>query len=469
MTRLPGRNLCSALLGVLGVLVVHPIGGNHEARAASESLTPEPGPRASRPAKRLALELDGQVVGFLDAVSGGGVRAEVIDERMEPGGIHRKRLGPPRAQEIALKVGLAMDPAFYRWIAQTWAEGSSGLGERGSALAQSTLYSEPRAPSPELRRTGAVLELDDSGAVRARREFVNARLTEVAVPALDVAEKKPGSLTVKILPESIRFVKGEGARLESGPGAPPPPHFVGYPRPRRTDACVWLPCNFRVLLDGLEETRITRVEAFTVKTVANRNAPKGAHDGRPYTTVTPSLSLTITEATADPWFDWLERFTLQGGAGADRSARPADDQEPEQEKNGVILLLSPSRAELARIDLRGVGLCGLTPASTDASVGTTDDERSTTAPVEAGRAGRLAEPAAELPPIDAVDGVRTRTLGGGRPVGSAASRRSAVDARPHVSADLYVQRIGFSASDRPQAEAPTSAPRQPLRFQSILK
>src|ERR1051325_9775614 len=97
MTRFPGRYLFPALLGVLGVLVVYSFEGNHEARAASESLTPEPGARASRPAKRFALELDGQVVGFLDAVSGGGVRAEVIDERMEPGGIHRKRLGPPRA------------------------------------------------------------------------------------------------------------------------------------------------------------------------------------------------------------------------------------------------------------------------------------------------------------------------------------------------------------------------------------
>jgi hypothetical protein len=392
MTRLPGRYLFSAFLGVLGILVVHPFGGNHEARAASESLTPEPGARASHPAKRFALELDGQMVGFLDAVSGGGVRAEVIDDRTEPGGLLRKRLGPPHAQEIALQIGLAMDPAFYRWIAQTW-EASS-------------------LPSPGVTRNGAVLELDDSGAVRARREFVNARLTEVTVPALDLGEKKPGSLTVKILPESVRFVKGEGALPESGPSASPPPHFVGYPRPRRPDACVWLPCNFRVLLDGLEETRITRVEAFTVKTVANRNAPKGTPGGAPspYTTVTPSLSLTLTEATADPWFDWLESFTLQGS------------REPEQEKNGVILLLSPSRAELARIDLRGVGLCGLTPASTETSEG------------------------ASAPPVGA--------------------DRSA---RPHVSADLYVQRMGFSAADRPQAEAPTSVPRQPLRFQSILK
>jgi hypothetical protein len=410
MTRLPGRYLFSAFLGVLGILVVHPLGGNHEARAASESLTPEPGARATRPARRaicqFALELDGQMVGFLDAVSGGGVKAEVIDERMEPGGLLRKRLGPPRAQEIALQVGLAMDPAFYRWIAQTWEAGSP--------------------PSPGVTRNGAVLELDDSGAVRARREFVNARLTEVTVPALDVAEKKPGSLTVKILPESVRFVKREGARLESGL--------------LRPDARVWMPCNFRVLLDGLEETRITRVEAFTVKTVASRNALKGTREGCPYTTLTPSLSLTLTEATADPWFDWLEAFTLQGS------------REPEQEKNGVILLLSPSRAELARIDLRGVGLCGLTPASTEASEGATDDDRSPTAPVEADRTRRLAERAAELPHIDAV----------GR-------RRSAVDARPSVTADLYVQRIGFSATDRPQAEAPTSAPRQPLRFQSILK
>jgi hypothetical protein len=391
---------CQLALAVLGAC-----GGTSGDARAESSPSPlrgggrgegsaEPAPRAARLTKRFALELDGQVVGLLDGVSGGGVKAEVIDQRTGPDGLLRKRLGRPHPQEISLQVGLAMAPAFYRWIAQTWEAGSArcqvpgarpdeSVGQPSDEAAGVRLDLAPGAWHLALRRSGALLELDESGMVRTRREFVDARITEVSIPALDVGEKKPGALTVKILPESVRFVKGDAAR-RGGEAI-------------RLETRTWLPCHFRVTLDGLEETRVTRVEKFTVKSVASREPS--------LTTLTPTLSLTLTEASADRWFDWLEAFTLQGNG------------DPEQERDGAILLLSSSRAELARIDLRGLGLCGLTPASTETS-----------------------EPAAGAAP-----------------------------GPPHVTADLYVQQIGFSAADRPQAEAPTPGPRRPLRFQSILK
>src|SRR5262249_51988519 len=211
--------------------------GSEAIRAASESLSPEPAARAPRLTKRFALVLDGQLMGLLEGVSGGGVKADVIEQRTEPGGLLRKRLGRPHPQEISLQVGLAMSPTFYRWIAQTWEDAGSRPDESSTRRLAARPASSPGASSAA--RTGAILELDESGIVRTRREFVDARITEVTVPALDVAEKKPGALTVKILPESVRFVKGDAARREG--------------ETIRLETRTWLPCHFRVTLDGLEE------------------------------------------------------------------------------------------------------------------------------------------------------------------------------------------------------------------------
>jgi hypothetical protein len=373
--------------------------GSEATGAVNEDAPAEPGARAPRQTKRFVLELDGQIVGLLDGVGGGGVKAEVLDEQTEPDGLLRKRLGQPRPQEITLQVGLAMAPAFYQWIAQTWAEGSARCQVPGARPDEGVGQPSDEAAGvrPDLahgtwhlalRRSGAILELADDSTVRARREFVGARITEVTVPALDTAEKKPGFLTVRIAPESVRFVRGDGAGPAGGA--------------IRLASRSWLPCHFRVSLDGLDGSRITRVESFTVRTVVSRAAER-------LMIQTPTLSMTLAEASADPWFDWLEEFTLRGQG------------EPEQEKNGAILLLSSTHAELARIDLRGVGLCGLTPASAAASEGT------------------------------------------GASVG-----------RSSVSADLYVQRIGFRAagprpSDAAASDTATPNPRRGLRFQSILK
>jgi hypothetical protein len=406
--------------------------GSEATRAANASAASEPGARPPRLTKRFALELDGQLVGMLDGVAGGGVKAEVLDEQAEPDGILRKRLGQPRPQEITLQVGLAMAPAFYQWIAQTWAVGETGRqgetrrgdgatgrqGDEEHVPILRPLTPSPTRPvadsalSPSVAKSGAILELADDNTVRARREFVGARITEVTVPALDVAAKKPGFLTVRIAPESVRFVRGAGADPSGGA--------------IRLESRTWLPCHFRVSLDGLDGSQITRVETFTVRTIVSRAASAVSESGyrrlaagrrstfsQPLATEerlmiqTPALSVTLAEAGADPWFDWLGAFTLRGNG------------EPEQEKNGAILLLSASHAELARIDLRGVGLCGLTPASSEASEG---------AGASAGRA--------------------------------------------YVSADLYVQRIGFRAAGSQPGEAAPSAspnPRRGLRFQSILK
>jgi hypothetical protein len=63
----------------------------------------------------------------------------------------------------------------------------------------------------------------------------------------------------------------------------------------------------------------------------------------------PALRITLSTAGADSWFDWYEDFVLNGNNG------------PAAEREGSITFLAPNLTdELARVDLKGLGIYRLT-------------------------------------------------------------------------------------------------------------
>jgi len=128
-------------------------------------------------AGKFALELDGKAAGFLPAVQGGNVVAEVLEFTSGTDGILQKELGDVHYEEITMLVGLGMDTAFWDWVG----------------------HMVDRDPIP---MDGAILFADmDSNVVR-RMEFKKAWLSEVSLPALDAASNEAGLLTIKFRPES---------------------------------------------------------------------------------------------------------------------------------------------------------------------------------------------------------------------------------------------------------------------------
>jgi len=180
-----------------------------------------------------ALELDGVAAGWLLSADGGYAYADVISALSGSGTVVRKHLGKVKYEEITVTAGLGMSRAFYDWL--------KGVSDR-----------------TPVRKNGAIVLVDFKGNEVSRLEFVNALITEINFPACDGASKDPASFTVKWRPESTRYLKG--AKAWGGLPALPKP---------------WSVANFRLLLDGLDCTRVkqNRRPVAAAGTVRNRGGP----------------------------------------------------------------------------------------------------------------------------------------------------------------------------------------------------
>jgi T4-like virus tail tube protein gp19 len=219
------------------------------------------------------MYLDGKEAGFVKSVDGGAVTAEVINEPSGPSFFVKKHIAAPKYEEFMLQFGLSMNKAIYDWIAASWKGDSS-------------------------RKSGSIAACDYQYVVKSEREFLNALLTEVTIPAMDGGSKDAGYLNVRVKPESVRFKKGSGQKI--GQGAKP-------------EQKVWLPSNFRLEIPGLDCKFVTKIDSFTVKqTFASGIGVGRDFEVQPGKLEFPNLSITLSEAHAQSWIDWHNDFVIMG-------------------------------------------------------------------------------------------------------------------------------------------------------------
>ncbi len=256
-----------------------------------------------------SLELDGKPCGFLKSVDGGGIKADVISEPVGATGFPAKQIGPPIYEELAIQLGLDLEPAVYDWIAATWSQKFA-------------------------RKDGSVVSSDASRKARSAREFSEALVTETTIPALDASSKDPAFMTIKFAPEVTRSVKATGT----------------IPAPKNAAQKKWLPANFRLELDGLDCSKVSKIDAFTVKVTSafRQIGDERLSKREPGMVDFPNLSVTIAESGAQTWIDWFEEFVVKGKSDSSN------------EKSGAIVFLSSNRKdELGRVTLHNVGACAM--------------------------------------------------------------------------------------------------------------
>jgi hypothetical protein len=206
-----------------------------------------------------------------------------------------------------------MEPPVYNWVAETW---------KGDVA----------------RKTGSIVVTDFKLEAKQEREFVQALLTETTFPVLDASAKDPGFLTLKFQPELTKTKSASGK--PNGAGA---------------KAKQWLRSGFRLQIDGLDCTKVSRIESFSVRRISTeaRVGEQRVPDVLPTRVEFPNLQITLSEVSAKTWFDWHEDFVIRGN----------NDQS--SERNGTIQLLAADAKELARIKLFGLGIYRLATAATD--------------------------------------------------------------------------------------------------------
>ena len=260
----------------------------------------------------VALRLDEpppSTTGFVHKVRGGAIAAHAVTHASGDEYFTRKQIDRVLYEDISIEVGSSIPSALFDWIATSWG-------------------ATPQA------RDGALLRADPTFTVRSERSFHDALIGETSFPALDAASKQAGRLTVRIVPTTIGPDTDPGSKLQSTIGK-------GITK-------LWLVSNFKLAIDGLDCTRVSRIEPFSVrrpieKVVSGSGRPS-LHAG---VIDFPNLRISLAAISAPTWQDWHKSFVIDGNnSDADQRA-------------GSISLLAPNQAELARIELAGLGILRL--------------------------------------------------------------------------------------------------------------
>jgi T4-like virus tail tube protein gp19 len=270
-------------------------------------------------AGKYALELEGNPAGYLHSAEGGLAMADVVEEKLGPDQLIRKHIAGVKYSDIELACGAGMSRAFYDWIADTFDHRSS-------------------------RKAGEIVTAGYDFKERSRLGFFHALISEVAFPQLDAASKDIAKLTVKLAPEYTREAPPGGGTVKGGETG-------------KGDQKKWLPANFRLTIDGLDCTKVNKIESLVVKQVIVEQ-PFGEvrdYERAPAHLEVSDLVVTLAESSAKSFRDWHDDFVVKGQAGA------------ANEKKGKLELLSQNLKDvLFELSFSGLGIFKLTPENVEA-------------------------------------------------------------------------------------------------------
>jgi len=257
----------------------------------------------------LFLTLDGVKCGPVRSADGGFARADVVVTMPASGDFASKHLSTVRYEPFVVAVGFSNAAPVYDWVADTW---KNKVG----------------------RKSGSLVVTDYKLEAKREREFLDALLTETTLPTLDAASKEQGFLTLKF---SADLVKEKAASGKQDAAA--------------AKAKQWFRSGFRLQIDGLDCTKVTKIESVSVK-LGTKLEPVGSTKKEAEVLPTllefPNLKITLSEVSAKTWYDWLEDFVIKGNNGES------------SERSGTIqLLAADAKTELARIKLFGLGIYGI--------------------------------------------------------------------------------------------------------------
>jgi hypothetical protein len=249
-----------------------------------------------------ALDIDGEPVESLKAISGLDMLGDVVLETLGPGAAPGKHIADVRWTSGKATIGMGMGKGMYEWMKNSL--------DQGAATANGTL---------------AIADFNFKK--RSMLAFSDALLTSVTVPRLDGSSKDAGAFEIEFEPRRVRMAKGDGADIRGGMGVKQQP---------------WLCANFRFELGSLPCARVASIESFTWR--CNPATAMAVLPTAGPTVTVPDLRLSISAADYDAWAQAAQRWFIEGHHLAG------------DEMNGLITLLTPDlQLPLGAITLCNVG------------------------------------------------------------------------------------------------------------------
>ena len=276
---------------------------------------------------QFAVELHNEHAGWVQSVDGGMPAAEVVAEKVGYDLITHKHIGPIKYDEINLKCGTGMSRGFYEWV-------------------QASLTQD------FMRQNGAIITADYDYTELSRLNFFESLITEFSMPALDASAKDPASMSIKFAPEYTRRARSSGKHKISG---------NAYPT-NQAKQKHWLPANFRVQIDGLADAcrRVNKVDAVSVKQKQAEVPQAGFRDvmREPASIDFSNLVLMLPEADADPFYEWFQKFVVEGNC-TDAAERTGS----------IEYLTTDLKTILFSVSFQHLGIFKITPDKHEAGAG----------------------------------------------------------------------------------------------------
>lgn len=264
---------------------------------------------------------DGNPVGVIRSIDGGGVKSEIMTYQMGSNYDHWRQIGKPKYEDLKIEFGMSMSKTFYLWI-QSFFDGKV------------------------LRKSGSIQALDFQYAERARRDFMEGLISEISFPKLDGSDKNPCYMTATIVPELLRFAKGSGKQMQT---------VVG-----KMNQKLWTAANFEFTIDGpLKDKcrRVTKIDGFTIKQQVHEYHSGDKRDSIrvPGRIEFPNLTFYVPEADADPFIEHYTKYGIEGKLQMSPRLK------------GAITLRDHANDDLCTITLSGVDIAHIAPEKGDSS------------------------------------------------------------------------------------------------------
>jgi hypothetical protein len=119
-------------------------------------------------------------------------------------------------------------------------------------------------------------------------------------------------------------------------------------RPIAAAQKAWLCSNFRFEMGGLPCSRVATIHSFTWRCAVLRE-PIGRLNRRPARVTVPNITIEVSMADFDAWFQAAEKWFVDGS------------HEEKDEMSGAIVFLGPDmKTELGRVTLENCGFAKFT-------------------------------------------------------------------------------------------------------------
>jgi len=303
------RRFLGTAAGATGVALGAAVWGKSDAAAAVISqgaAQPLMADKRGYVAGKFMLDIGENSAGWIEDTEGGGATSDVVNEKLGADHIVHKHIAGVKYEDITVRAGAGMSKGFYDWISASW---SSNFA----------------------RHDGAIHATNFNNDVVQTRKFYNALITETTMPACDASSKEPAFLTLRFAPEYTRTAKGSGKAQADA----------------TKQQKMWSPANFKLEIDGLDCSRVNKIEAITVKqkVVENPIGEDRDYNKEPASVEFPNLTVTFGAQSGQSWTDWFQDFVIDGRSTG------------ESEKTGSLTYLTPNlQGALFRLNFFGLGI-----------------------------------------------------------------------------------------------------------------